>query len=210
MSGSTRSTPRCSSRGKASPASTTMRSPPCSYTVMFFPTSPRPPSGMMRKLTRGSVCAPLDRGGSEQAEPGEAVAHGLALLLGRVDERQPMTADVVAQQVQRRLDRDRVRGDPQELDRRAKLAIERPRRVVLTLAPEPDQLFHLGPDDVRVDADAAPPAELEERQDQVVVARVEVEPGRDDVPRLGQVVVRLLDTADILDLGEPRDRLGLD
>src|SRR5688572_4330926 len=146
MSGRTRSTPRCSSRGKASPASTTMMSSPCSYTVMFFPTSPRPPSGMMRKLTRGSVCASLDRGGGEQAEPGEAVAHALALVLGRVDERQPMAADLVAQQVQRHLDRDRVRRHPQELDRGAELAVECPRRVVLALPPEPDQLLHLRPD----------------------------------------------------------------
>ena len=47
-SGSTRSTPKCSSRGNASPASTTMRSSPTSNTVMFLPTSPRPPSGMIR------------------------------------------------------------------------------------------------------------------------------------------------------------------
>ena len=46
--GSSRSTPRCSSRGNASPASTIRSSPPASYTVMFLPTSPRPPSGMIR------------------------------------------------------------------------------------------------------------------------------------------------------------------
>ena len=62
--------------------------------------------------------------------------------------------------------------------------------------------FTCGPDDVRVDADAADAAELEERHDQVVVARVEVEAGLDDVPRLLEIVVRLLDAADVLDLGE--------
>ena len=121
-----------------------------------------------------------------------------------------MAADVVAEQVQRRLDRDRVRGDAQELDRRRELAVERPRRLVLACVPEPDQLLHLRADDVRVHADAADAAELEERQDQVVVARVEVEAGLDDVLRLREVVVRLLDAADVLDLGQPRDRLGLD
>ena len=47
-SGRTRSTPKCSSRGNARPASTTIRSSPISNTVMFFPTSPSPPSGMIR------------------------------------------------------------------------------------------------------------------------------------------------------------------
>ena len=58
-SGRTRSTPRCSSRGKASPASTRIRSSPSSNTVMFFPTSPSPPSGMIRSasLTGRSVRA---------------------------------------------------------------------------------------------------------------------------------------------------------
>ncbi len=56
------------------------------------------------------------------------------------------------------------------------LPVERARRLVLAGLPEPDQLLHLRPDDVRVHADPADAAELEERQDQVVVARVEVEP----------------------------------
>ena len=113
-----------------------------------------------------------------------------------------MPADVVPEQVQRRLDRDRVRGDTQELDRRRELPVERARRVLLARLPEPDELLHLRPDHVRVHADAADAAELEEGQDQVVVAGVEVEPGLDDVPRLPQVVVRLLDGADVLDLGQ--------
>ena len=46
-SGSTRSTPRCSSRGNARPASTTTIVPSASNAVMFLPTSPRPPSGMI-------------------------------------------------------------------------------------------------------------------------------------------------------------------
>ena len=63
---------------------------------------------------------------------------------------------------------------------------------------------------MRVDADPADPAELEEGLDQVVVAGVEVEARLDDVPRLREVVVRLLDRAHRRDLGELRDRLGLD
>src|SRR5262245_798201 len=62
MSGKRRSTPRCSSRGNARPASTTMISPSSSYTVMFLPTSPRPPSGMIRSasLTGLSLRAGLE------------------------------------------------------------------------------------------------------------------------------------------------------
>ena len=52
--GGSRSTPRCSSRGNARPASTITIEPSASNTVMFFPTSPRPPRGMMRQIpTRG-------------------------------------------------------------------------------------------------------------------------------------------------------------
>ena len=141
-------------------------------------------------------------GGLEQAEPGEAVADALDLVLGRVDERQPVAADLVAEQVQRRLDRDRVADHAQQLDRRHELAVERPCGLVLASVPEPDQLLHLRPDDVRVHADAADAAELEERQDQVVVAGVEVEPGLDDVLRLREVVVGLLDRRDVLDRGQ--------
>ena len=61
-----------------------------------------------------------------------------------------------------------------------------------------------------MDAHAADAAELEERLHEVVVAGVEVEAGLDDVPGLVEVVVGLLDGLDLLDLGEARDRLGLD
>src|SRR5581483_3921490 len=51
---STRSTPRCSSRGNASPASTTRLPCSCSNTVMFLPTSPSPPSGITRRKGPGT------------------------------------------------------------------------------------------------------------------------------------------------------------
>src|SRR5918911_845241 len=53
MSGRIRSTPRCSSRGNARPASTITISPSSSKTVMFLPTSPRPPSGMILRARSG-------------------------------------------------------------------------------------------------------------------------------------------------------------
>src|SRR5260221_2540421 len=48
MSGMTRSMPSISSSGNMRPASTRTMSSPCSITIMFFPTSPTPPSGMTR------------------------------------------------------------------------------------------------------------------------------------------------------------------
>ena len=62
---------------------------------------------------------------------------------------------------------------------------------------------------MRVHADAAPPADFEERVDDVVVARVEVETQLDDPTRLVEVVVRLLDRGHIRDLRELCHRLGL-
>ena len=49
--------------------------------------------------------------GDEQAEPREAVADLRELVVRRRDERQAVAADLVAEQVQRRLDRDRVRRE---------------------------------------------------------------------------------------------------
>ena len=65
-------------------------------------------------------------GGSlQQPEPLEAAADGRLLLGRRVDERQPEAADVVAEQVERRLDRDRVRLHAEQVDRGAQLLVER-------------------------------------------------------------------------------------
>jgi hypothetical protein len=61
-----------------------------------------------------------------------------------------------------------------------------------------------------VHADPAEPPELEERLDQVVVARVQVEAELDDPARLVEVAVRLLDRRDGRDLRELGDRLRLD
>ena len=61
-----------------------------------------------------------------------------------------------------------------------------------------------------VHAHAAHSSDLEEALHEVVVARVEVEPGGDDVPRLLEIVVCLLHRAHGLDLREARDRLRLD
>src|SRR6202521_2833821 len=115
-SGRTRSTPRCSSRGKARPASTTTIESSASKTVMFLPTSPRPPSGMMRQTPIGPSVG-VDLGGGCAEDPGalEAAADPLELLLGRVDHREAVAPDLMPEQIQRRLDRNRVRLHLQEV-----------------------------------------------------------------------------------------------
>src|SRR5579864_5250986 len=112
-SGRTRSTPRCSSRGNARPASTTTTESSASYAVMFLPTSPRPPSGMMRQT-------PIDRrslggGGAQDAAALETAADGVELLLGRLDHGHSKTSEIVPGKIERRLDRDRVRLELEEL-----------------------------------------------------------------------------------------------
>src|SRR5919106_4753482 len=58
-SGITKSIPSISGSGKASPQSTTRILPAASISVMFLPTSPTPPSGMMRRV---SVMSLLEEG----------------------------------------------------------------------------------------------------------------------------------------------------
>ena len=54
--------------------------------------------------------------GDEQAEPREAVADALELVRRRRHEREPVAADVVPEERKRRLDRDRVRRDPEQVE----------------------------------------------------------------------------------------------
>ena len=104
----------------------------------------------------------------------------------------PVAADIVSEQVQRALDRDRVDDDAEQVDRRHELLVERARAVDVALPVAAHHLLHLRADDVRVHADAARAADLEEREDEVVVAGVEVEAELDDRARLREVGVRLL------------------
>src|SRR5262249_21282865 len=191
--------------------------PPSSYTVRFWPTSPRPPSGTMRRLSlirlslrlrgwRAALCGDA----LEQAEPLEAVAHRAALLVRRLDERQSEAADVMAEKVERRLDRDRVRRDAEQLDGRAELLVERPGALDVAFAVPDHHLLDSRPDDMRVHAHATQAAELEEREDQIVVSGVEGEAELDDRPRLLEVGVRLLHRTHVRDLRESSDGVGLE
>ena len=92
--------PCISALGKVSPASISTSSPSASNTVMFLPTSPSPPSGMIFTASRM-----LTRPQSQQAGSSRVACDGCGLLLVGLDQRQPHAAHVMAEQVQRRLQR---------------------------------------------------------------------------------------------------------
>src|SRR6185312_10567083 len=102
--------PTCSAVGKRRPVSTTTMAPSYSTTVMFLPISPSPPSGRTRSLLLAmfSLRGP---GRGEQPVGLEDPADLRALVLVGLDERQAQAADLVAGELQRGLDRDRVGGD---------------------------------------------------------------------------------------------------
>src|SRR6266550_4433746 len=117
----------------------------------------------------------------------------------------------MAKKVERSLDRDGIGLDLEQLVDRFELLVDLARRLGVTLSESANHRLDAWPDDVRVDANTADSAELEEGEDQVVVPRVEIEVGLgDDAPRLGEVVIRLLDRANGRDSSELDDRLGLD
>jgi hypothetical protein len=145
-------------------------------------------------------------------DPGsvEAGPDLLELVLRRLDHRQAIAADAVPEQIQRGLDRDRVRLDLQELVRRRHFLVEAAGAVDVALAVAANHLIGLRAPDVGVHTDAADAAQLEEREDEIVVTGVQIEPELDDPPRLREVGVRLLHRTDVLDRSELGDRLRLD
>src|ERR1700755_1094140 len=112
---------------------------------MFLPTSPRPPSGTMRHtptaLSLGS-CA-LRRRGCEQSRPLEAGANLGELRLVGLDHRQSVAADLVSCEVERRLDRDRIRLDSKQVVGRALLLVHRLRALDVAVAVAADHLRDL-------------------------------------------------------------------
>src|SRR3954467_10394425 len=117
----------------------------------------------------------------------------------------------MAKKVERRLDRDGMGLDREQLVDRFELLVDLSRGLGVAFTEGADHRLDTRADDVRVHAHTTDGAELEERQHEVVVPRVEVEIGLgDDAPRLGDVVIRLLDRPDAGDLREVDDRFRLD
>src|SRR6266542_390463 len=117
----------------------------------------------------------------------------------------------MAKEIESRFDRDGIGLDLQQLVDRFELLIDLSRRLGVAFAEGADHGLYPRPDDVRVNADASDRAQLEKREKDVVVPRVEVEIGLlEDAPCLDGVVIRLLDRPDGRNLGELGDGLGLD
>src|ERR671937_1847109 len=117
----------------------------------------------------------------------------------------------MSEKIERSLDRDGVGLDLQELVDRFERLVELSRRLGVALSEGTDHGLDLRPSDVGVHTNAADTSELEERQDEDVVPRVEVQLGVvDDSARLDEVVIRLFDRTNGRDLGERDHRLRLD
>src|SRR5215207_10988893 len=113
-SGSTRSMPSWSGAGNISPVSTTTIRPSYSTTIMLLPLSPSPPSGrtlsvlVIRQAAGRARCAAmLSSHCREEVVALERLADHRALLLRRLDQRQPQRAGVEPDHVHRRLHGDR-------------------------------------------------------------------------------------------------------
>src|SRR5919107_1636067 len=132
--------PTISAVGKRSPTSTTTIRSSYSTTVMFLPISPSPPRGRTRNGPLNSD--PGSSRGSDQAAPGEHLADRRQLVLVGLDVGKARGADVVAEQLQRRLRGDRRRRDAQRgEDRQQALVDRRPLARLVDHAP------HLWADD---------------------------------------------------------------
>src|SRR3954464_4137195 len=117
----------------------------------------------------------------------------------------------MAKKVERSLDRNGIGLDLEQLVDRFELLVDLSRRLGVAFTEGADHRLDTRADGVRVHAHTTDGAELEEREHEVVVPRVEVEVGLgDDAPRLGDVVTRLLDRPDAGDLREVDDRVRLD
>ena len=97
--------------------------------LLGMPKPARTKSRARRVRPDADLAAFLDRGGLEQLEPLEAGADLGGLLGARLDERQAQAADVVAEEVQRGLDRDRAGHDADQLVGRRELLVEPARRL---------------------------------------------------------------------------------
>src|SRR5205807_5350515 len=111
---------------------------------------------------------------SPQADARERLANGVAFGIGRVDERQAEATDLVPQHGQRGLDWDRVDRHAVEIEDWNQLLVDALRALAVACAIEPDHLLHALTGDVAAHTDPAHAAELQERQDQVVVTRIQV------------------------------------
>src|SRR3954451_9490115 len=205
-SGSTMSIPGISVCGNDSPASTTSRRSSSSTTAMLRPTSPTPPR-------KERWAGPFPADASDEAGILEGSPDRLSLLRGGRHERQARRAGRTAEELERRLDRDRVAGDEQRREERRQLLVHLAggRNV-----PGGEELHHLADpiaDDVGRDRDDADRAERHRGEDRPVVAAVHLEVGgrfRDEAGEGVEVSGGVLHADDVRDLREGEQGRVLD
>src|SRR5436190_7814182 len=203
-SGSTMSMPGISVWGNDSPASITSMRSSSSTTAMLRPTSPTPPR-------KERWAGPLPAGPSDEAGILEGSPDRLALLRGRRHERQARRPGGAAEELERRLDRDRVAGDEQRGEQRRELLVHlaRSRHV-----PGREQLRHLPQartDEVGRDGDHPDRPQRHREEHGRVVAAVDLEVRRrlrDQAGEPVEVPGGVLHADDVRDLRE-REKGGV-
>src|SRR6266545_101491 len=206
------STPGWSASGNASPQSISSREPASSTTAQLRPISPRPPrkailAGPPAASTARSATGALAR---VQADAGQQAAHELDLRRRGVEQRRAQRAAWQPQQVQPRLQQDRAGGGEEPLEEVQVAGVQLQRPAHVAALERLDEFLERRADEMGRDAHHADP---QQRQEVLVVARVLLE-GAAGVPvqaaGLGHVADRVLDPHDVVDLGQPEDRLELD
>src|SRR5215218_2043796 len=172
-SGRMMSTPGWSASGKARPQSISSRAPFSSTTAQLRPISPSPPRKAIRvvpgaaggRLTSTSVIR-------LQSRPGQQAAGELDLVRGGVDQRRAQRAGGQAEQVHARLEQDRAGGGEQALEQLQVTQVQVQGGRGVAPLEGPDQLLEGGADQVGGHADHPDPADGQQREEVLVVARV--------------------------------------
>src|SRR3954451_20091297 len=197
-SGNTMSMPGISVCGNESPASIRRRRSSSSTTAMLRPTSPTPP-----RKERWAGTFP--EGPSDEAGILERSPDRLALLRVGGNERQPRRARGTAEELERRLQRDRVARDEQRREQRRELLVHLAGCGDVARGEELHHLAYPVAHDVRRDRNDADGAERHRRERRPVVAAIHLEIGRRlrDQPReTVEVSGRILDADHVRDLRE--------
>src|SRR5512132_1899129 len=214
-SGRMMSTPGWSASGKARPQSISSRAPSSSTTAQLRPISPSPP----RKATRvtpggaGAMPWPISVTGV-QSHPGQQAAGELDLVAGGVDQRRAQRPGGQAEQVHARLEQDRAGGGEQALEQAQVAQVQVEGGGGVAALEGPDELLERRPDQVGGHADHADPADGEQRQEVLVVARVLLHLAAGlavEAAGRGHVADRVLDRDHVVEpLEQPDHRRHLD
>src|SRR4029450_496769 len=174
-SGRMMSTPGWSASGKARPQSISSRAPSTSTTAQLRPISPSPPRKAIRVApgAAGGSCWWVSVTGSGlQACSGEEAPGELDLLGGGVDQGRAQRTGGQAEQVHARLEQDRAGGGEQPLEQGQVAQVQVEGGGGVAALEGPDELLEGGPDQVGGHAAHAAPADGEQWQEVLVVARV--------------------------------------